>query len=254
MVSDKLGVDRVATSELVTIEKMKEWFPSRKNTITDELVELINSTANDAEFQGESLLSTALTYEELMKKHRASLIEYVDAIKFCAYMLTMDDNATEAYKRTFSRRKFVQERWNVGTDDPKYRELTNAASVYKNKNKLVQDLLLYSQTPSDIMYMGLRNQAVLVLAQEMANPRNSGMVKVAAAKELLAATKGVEKLKVDIDLSGSQQALSMADQLNSQLAIMVNQQAALLNMGANIKDVQKIGVNLNVIDVDVDDE
>ena len=85
----------------LTIEDVQTALPSRKNAITQELVDMLNDVNQEAEFQGESVLHTAVTYEKLMITHKASVREYIDAIRFCAYLVTLDDNLTEAYKKTF---------------------------------------------------------------------------------------------------------------------------------------------------------
>ena len=117
----------------------------------------------------------------------------MNAIRFCAYLITMDDNYTEAYKKVFGDRDFVKERMHLPTDDPRYKELTSAASRYRNTSKLVTEILTLSQAPLDLMFMGARYKAIGVLADIMENGRFD-RDKINAAKELLAATKGAEKM------------------------------------------------------------
>jgi hypothetical protein len=95
---------RMRMSELITVEELKNAIPSRKNTINEEVVELINMVKDEPEFQGVPLINTLVTYEGLMTKHKASIREFVDAVKFCAYLVSMEDNYTEAYKKTFCYR------------------------------------------------------------------------------------------------------------------------------------------------------
>jgi len=116
--------------QLLTIDDVKQAMPKKKNYITQEAVDIINQSMNDPEFQGESLIQTAATYEAVLRGARASVPEYLNAIRFCAYMTTNDSNYTEAYKKVFADRDFVKERVNLPTNDPKYTELTSAASRY----------------------------------------------------------------------------------------------------------------------------
>ena len=44
---------------VITKEDIQTRLPSRKNTVTDEVVDIINRAATEPEFQGESLLQTA---------------------------------------------------------------------------------------------------------------------------------------------------------------------------------------------------
>lgn len=222
--------------KLLTIEDVQNALPSRKNTITQELVDIINEVNLEAEFQGESLIQTAVTYEKVMINNKASIREFVDAIRFCAYLLTLEDNYTEAYKKTFYYRDFVKERMNADTKSIKYAELTSAASRYRQKNKLVIDLLTYSQAPLDLMFMGWRYKAVGVLADTMMNAKLD-RDKINAAKELLAATKGPETQKIELDI-GVKESSAVAS-LNDQLAQLAGRQKMLLESGA--RDLSDFG-------------
>jgi hypothetical protein len=203
--------------------------PSRKNAITQELVDVLNEVKDEAEFQGEPLLNTAVVYEKLMINNKASVREFVDAIRFCAYLVTMDDNYTEAYKKTFYYRDFVKERISADTKSIKYAELTSAASRYRRNNKLVADLLVYSQAPLEIMFLGWRYKAVGVLADTMMNAKLD-RDKINAAKELLVATKGPETKRIELDI-GVKENSAIAS-LNEQLSVMAGKQVMLLESGA----------------------
>ena len=215
--------------KLLTVEDVQNALPSRKNAITQELVDVLNEVKDEAEFQGEPLLNTAVVYEKLMINNKASVREFIDAIRFCAYLVTMDDNYTEAYKKTFYYRDFVKERINADTKSIKYAELTSAASRYRRNNKLVADLLVYSQAPLEIMFLGWRYKAVGVLADTMMNAKLD-RDKINAAKELLVATKGPETKKIELDI-GVKENSAIAS-LNEQLSVMAGKQVMLLESGA----------------------
>ena len=57
----------------LTIADVQKALPSRKNAVTDEIVEILNQSVNEPEFQGESLIQTAITYENIMTKNRARI-------------------------------------------------------------------------------------------------------------------------------------------------------------------------------------
>lgn len=215
--------------KLLTIEDVQNALPSRKNAITQELVDVLNEVKDEAEFQGEPLLNTAVVYEKLMINNKASVREFIDAIRFCAYLVTMDDNYTEAYKKTFYYRDFVKERISADTKSIKYAELTSAASRYRRNNKLVADLLVYSQAPLEIMFLGWRYKAVGVLADTMMNAKLD-RDKINAAKELLVATKGPETKRIELDI-GVKENSAIAS-LNEQLSVMAGKQVMLLESGA----------------------
>ena len=211
-----------------TVEDLQKLLPTKKAVITDDVVEIINKSQTEPEFQGESLLQSAITYENVLRNSRVGIKEYLNAIRFCAYLVSMEDNYTEAYKKTFWDRDFVKERMGVSTDDPKYKELTSAASRYR-KSKLVTDILTLSAVPFDLLFAGMRYKAVGVLAELMVSAKYD-RDKINAAKELLVATKN-ENTKVSLEVGPNQQAVSMQEQLNSQLAeLAINQKIKLVEI------------------------
>jgi hypothetical protein len=230
--------------ELLTIEDVKQAMPKKKNFITQEAVDIINQSMNDPEFQGESLIQTAATYEAVLKGARASVPEYLNAIRFCAYMMTNNSNYTEAYKKVFADRDFVKDRMNLATTDPRYAELTSAASRYR-RTKLVTDILTASQVPLDLIFTGHRYKAIGVLADVMENGRYD-RDKINAAKELLAATKGPDNMKIELDVGVSES--SAVQQLNDQLAEIAGR--SLKHLQAGSTDLNELGA-MKVVDDDI---
>ena len=84
--------------EDITLQQVQKAMPSRKGSITQEAVDLINKVRTEPEFQGEDLITTLITYEGAMVGAKASIGEYIAAVRFCAYMMTNGENYTEAYK------------------------------------------------------------------------------------------------------------------------------------------------------------
>ena len=213
----------------ITLEEIKAAIPSKKNAITPEIVELINRSQEEPEFQGESLLTTMTTYESVLAgKSGVGIKDYINAIRFCAYLMTVDDNYTEAYKKTFRDREFVKQRINSPTESVEYRELTKAASRYRS-SKLVVDILTLSQVPLDLMFTSARYRAVSVLATLMETAKYD-KDRITAAKELLAAVKGPERLQVSVGIGANES--SAIDRLNDQLAMIAARQRGLLEAGA----------------------
>jgi hypothetical protein len=222
-------------STMTTLDDMKRLMPNKKSVITQEAVDIINASVNEPEFQGESLVQTATTYENVLKGVRASIPEYLNAIRFCAYMLTNEENYTEAYKRVFNNRDFVKARAHLPTDDSKYAELTSAASRYR-RSKLVVDILTVSQVPLDLIFSGHRYKAIGVLADVMENGKYD-RDRVSAAKELLAATQGTEHIKIELDIGVKED--SAVKQMNDQLIEIAARQKMLLESKAT--SLEEIG-------------
>lgn len=216
-------------NDLITLDGLKNALPNRKNTITQESVDIINESINEPEFQGEALLKTAITYESVLKRNKASIPEYLSAIRFCAYISIENSTFIEAYAKVFHDRAFVKERVGQPTKSTKYIELSSAASRYR-KSKLVVDILTVSQVPLDLMFSGYRYKAIGILADVMENGRYD-RDRVSAAKELLAATKGPENIKIELDV-GMRES-SAVQQMNDQLAQMAARQTAMLESGAS---------------------
>lgn len=213
----------------VTVDDLKRAMPLKKGVITQEAVDIINASRNDPEFQGESLIQTASLYESVLQGARASVPDYLNAIRFCAYISTNKPNYTQAYIKVFGERDFVKERMNLPKESAKYCELTSAASRYR-RSKLVVDILTVSQVPLDMIFTGERFKAIKVLADVMENGRYD-RDRVNAAKELLAATKGAENVKIELDVGVKED--SAVQQLNDQLAQMAARQADMLTSGAS---------------------
>lgn len=233
-------------TQLVTIEDLKAALPTKKGVITQEAVDIINSSRNDPEFQGESLLKTASIYEGVMKKARAPLPDYLNAIRFCAYIMTNNSNYTEAYKKVFADREFVKARANADTKSSLYGELTSAASRYR-RTKLVTDILTVSQVPLDLMFTGHRYKAIGILAQVMEDAKLD-RDKINAAKELLAATKGPDNVKIELDVGVTES--SAIQQLNDQLAEIAGRSIKHLEAGST--NLNELGA-LKVVDDDIID-
>ena len=162
----------------------------------------------------------------------------------------MDDNFTEAYKKTFSDRDFVKNRLDIDTDSAEYRELTSAASRYR-KSKLVTSILTLSQVPLDLMFTGARYKAVGVLAQVMETARYD-RDKINAAKELLAATKGPDNIRMELEVGPSADAINQQNKLFEQLADISAAQHRRLSRGENVGEVQKIGLKAEFTEAEVE--
>lgn len=232
---------------VVTLEELQEAFPSRKRTITQELVDVINECSTEPEFQIKSLLDSMVTYEGILHgKSRVTLRQYMDALRFCTYMIANEDNATQSYIKTFAYRDFIKERVNEPTNSKAYKEITQAASRYKGYD-YVRDILTITSLPFDIIHLNTRHEAVGVLREIMLHGKYD-KDRLAAADKLLTHTKGPDHVDLNLNIGPSSAAISMQEQLNMQLQELAMNQRKLLEQGMTIQEVQKTGINLNVIE------
>lgn len=229
----------------ITLEDVQRAIPSRKRTVTQEIVDIINASNNEAEFQGESLIDTMTTYESvIVGRAGVGIKDYIHAIKFCAYLITFEDNYTEAYRKTFSSREFVKSRAFSPTDSDKYRELTTAASRYR-RSKLVVDILTASQVPLHMLFTGARYKVLGVLLDRAENSRLD-RDKINAAKEFLAATKGPDDLRIELDIGVKED--SATQNLMDQLSAIANRQQELVRNGlTTVSDCGSMGVKEQTI-------
>lgn len=232
-----LGIVKKAKSEL-TIEELQKRFPSKAKTITDETVELINAANADPNFNGDEFLNTMYDYENVMYKNKASMKDYITALKFCAYLESEGDNYTEAYKRARATDQFVIERLNVDTDSDQYKELTYAASRYR-KTPMVRDILTQADMPLYLMFQGARYKAVKTLADEMLTAAYS-KDRINAADKLLTHVKPPENAKIELEIGPAQD--SIIDKYEAMISQLVQTQKQQIAEGGDLKSITNIDI------------
>jgi len=243
------GLGIVKKNNMVDVDDLKRMFPKKKGTITEKTAEMINEVQNEAEFDGAKFVDTLYSYQNVMYKNSANIDQYIDAIRFAAY-LESGDSSIDAYKKTFSRREFVQNRMNVSTDSSEYRELASAATRFK-KSPMVVDIMAQADVPLYLMFQGTRYEAVNVLAKEMVDARHA-KDRISAAKAILEQVKPPENLKIEMDI-GVKENNAIQD-LNDQLAKLASSQLVHLESGST--DLDQLGAmkpNSDVIEAEIDE-
>lgn len=237
--------------EDVTVQKLKNLFPSKKNTITQETVDIINTVQSESEFDGHTLLNNMVSLQSVMAKNSSSMTEYIDAIRFCAY-LEAEDTFVDAYKKTFGYREFVQARMDVPSTSQEYRELSSAASRYR-KSPIIIDILTQANIPLYLMFQGTTFEAVNVLADEMTSAPHA-KDRIAAAKAILEHVKPPENVKIELDVGIKEN--SAVQNLNDQLATFADSSLTHLHAGStNLKQLGAMEVkDEDAIDVEVEND
>lgn len=226
------------TKSVVTEQFLKDKFPSKAKTIDETTVEMINRANNDPEFNGDEFVNQMITYRDVMTKNSASMQEYINALKFCAYLEATEDNYTQAYIKARSHEDFVIQRMNMPTDSSGYKELTNAASRYR-KNPMVKDILIMADMPLYLMFQGARYQAVSVLATEMHTAMYS-KDRIAAADKLLTHVKPPENIKVELDVGVKQE--NMIDKYEAMINQLVIAQKDQIAAGGDLKAIANVAI------------
>ena len=178
-----------------------------------------------------------------MQQNRVGIKEYLNALRFCAYLISMDDNITEAYRKTFADRDFVLDRLDADVGSVGYNELTSAASRFR-RSKLVVDILTVSQIPLDLMFTGARYKAVMVLADIMETSRYD-RDRINATDKLLTHTASKD-IKIDLDIGVKESSAVVS--LQNQLAELAARQKLMLEAGAT--DLGKLGAMKAVDEVE----
>lgn len=230
-----------------TKEELQSKLPEKKNTITDRVVNLINEANNDPMFNGDEFMKTMIDYKSVMEATSGSIPEYINALRFCAY-LEAEGNITDAYKKARANDKFVQDRCEAVSGSADYSALTAAASRYR-KNPMVRQILTQSDMPLYLMFQGSRYKAVAVLADEM---ENSAFAKdrINAADKLLTHVKPPENIQVELDV-GVKESSALED-LNMQLAEIAIKQKRSLEMGVGtLEDFGSLKPREEILDAEV---
>jgi hypothetical protein len=231
-----------------TLEEVMAMFPKRSKLVTQEVVDNINKACNDPEFSASDFIGTLIDYRDTISG-TTSLSGYVNAIRFCSYLEQYGGVAYEAYIRTFKDDEFVQKRINAAVDSSDYTMLRSVASRYM-RSATVKAILAQSDIPLHLMFQGYRYKAVARLATEMEEAPYA-RDRIMAADKLLMHVKAPESMQIDMKVEDNSGAITVHEVLYKQLADMAANQKRLLDSGHDIKQVQMIGVDLDVIDVEV---
>lgn len=228
----------------ITKEELVAKLPEKKGTITDEIVELVNQANNDPAFSPGEFIRTMVDYKDIMLNNRGNMEDYINAIKFCAY-LESEDNATEAYRKARANDEFVSSKVGCHTESADYRALTHVASRYR-QSKLVRAILSQTDMPLYLVFQKSRYQAVQVLHDEMLSAPYS-KDRISAAEKLLTHVKAPENVQIELGIGMDNESKSIQQSLNDQLMVVAARQKQLLEQGVSIADVQKLGVKSEVV-------
>ena len=227
---------------LVTKEELLKAFPEKSKTITDELVDIINQAQEDPQFDVLTMFDQMISYKDVMINSSGSMLEFVNAIKFCSYLEACDDNFTQAYIRTFSHRDAVKSRMSMPTGSSEYKQLTSMASQYR-RTPMVISILTISDAPIRLLTRGMQFKALNVLKDEMFSAYHS-KDRIAAADKLLVHARAVEdkSSRMEISIGMNNESTKQHNAVLDQLQLIAVQQKALLDQGIDIGQVQQLGI------------
>ena len=255
-----LSIRHNTPTKRYSAEEIKEWFfngtrKSKEMVVTDEVVEMINSTMSDPEFDGYKFKDVLIEYQEtLFNKTKVNLEIYVNAIKFCSYLETNGGNATDAYIKTFRSRDLVKKALKAIEEDPdkgyeaqEYKNLYAAACRYK-KSDMVKNILIQSEMPLYLMYQGYRYKIVEKLYEEAMSAKAS-RDRINACNVFLTHVRPPEGIQVEVNIKnkGNDEVSQMEEMLKN----MAKKQQELIGLGASSEMVAN--AKDNFIDIEMEE-
>lgn len=231
-------VKREKENKVYEVCEVKEWFKrsikaGKQISIEGNALDVINKTVNDEGFDAERFIDSLITYQDALMGENVSLIDYVNAIKFCSFLEIYEGNSTKAYAETFRERDFVKDKVNCPTDSREYKILAGAASRYR-KMPLVVNILTQAEVPLYLMFQGYRYKAVSVLVREM-EKANLSRDRINAADKLLTHLKPPENYKIELDVGIKTD--NIVNQYEAMLKGMVEKQKELLLAGERVEAI-----------------
>lgn len=150
--------------------------PQFKNSVSDELVNLINNVTQD-QTVAESIRDNFITYAGVMKDGRFKMQDYLNAVQYVTYK-HMGYSNKDAYFKTFPNRQ--AELVARGTSE---KDISAYASAY-HRGKLVNLIMEQTLIPVWIVNQDLYQKALNTQADLMINAV-SEMVRTTAANSIL---------------------------------------------------------------------
>jgi len=239
---DMMCAEASHNSDKVTFEQLKEFVP---NSISDEAlrkaVEDINNVEDECDLPVGSFKEKVFAYSGLIKKGR-TLNDLINALKFCSLKLIPGMTNIKAWKIVFP------ERWEALKAKGKEDKVDAHVAMY-NTNDIVVELDKMLILPPYVEYMAYFHESVKKTRELMYGISSTGK-KVSPHVEFLAAAKLWEMTKmpednvIELRMGLNEESLSIQKQLFNQLRENAELQKKKLENGADIVEVQAIGVNI----------
>lgn len=201
--------------------------PNLKNSITQEMVDTINTIVSDP-ILAETVRNNFLSYTGVLQDGKFKIEDYLHAVMYVSYKL-MGSSNQEAYIKTFPERyQILVEKGTSNKDIAAY------VSAY-NKGKLVN--LIYEQTlvPSWVLNQHIYQQAINTQYELMTDDEVSAKVRSDAADSLLNHLKKPEAVKGQISME--MRETSGINELRKALTDMAAAQRHLIENGTEVKDI-----------------
>ena len=231
----------------ITIDRLKALLPHNTNVaVTQEIIDIVNRMEDDTGLPQELLEEDLMSYTHLIgNMPGVGMKDLVNAIKYC--------NLKRNYPNKEAWAIVFPDRYNKLASEN--RQIDSHVSMY-NRSKLVFKVDSEMLIPVSFQYAAHFHAAtkelfkIGVLGQGGLDAKGAKMtvtpmVRVQALKELTVLTKPLEEQKLAITVNPGEAAVNMQQEMNDQLKAIVANQRQQLEDGADIIDVQAIGLDFS---------
>lgn len=239
-------------SQNITADKLSRLLPKgSKANITNEIVKLANNMGSDCDLPQELMEEELLGYMHMVGKIPGIGVEdLIRATKYCNLKRNYDNKRAWSIVYPEKYDKLIEEK----------RQVDSHVSMYNN-SKLVRAIDKELLIPAHLQYAPYFHAAVkkqFSLMNGNGGLDNQGekmtvspMVQHLAAKELALITKQPEETKIDIKVEQSDAMVASQNEMNVQLAALVDAQARRFRAGDDTADIQKVHT-VNIIEAETE--
>lgn len=199
----------------LTVQELQEAVPKKsKNTITQQLVDDINSMVCDEQFR-EDYRDNLIGFASILNEGRYKITDYLNAVRYVSFRL-MGNNKINSYTKTFPERyaKFI-------ADGASAKTIASYSTSY-SKGELVNKMLGQSMIPIHIMNQDILQAAINKQYAIMNNPDASYKVQSDAATSLMVNLRPPETKDVKLEIKVEQH--SYIDDLRESANAFANKQ------------------------------
>ena len=241
----------VEESQNITVAKLQRMLPKGSSAqVTQEIVDMIKNIEDDVGLPQNQMEQEVMSYMHLVGKQGVSIIDVVNAVKFCSLKRNISNKKAWAIVFPSKYDKLIDEG----------RQIDNHVAMY-NASKLVVAIDKEMMVPVNIQYRSYFDKAIKIqmkLAKGLDSNGNeaSAMVQHLSAKALMETLKPIEDKNVNIKIGLGEQALAAQNEMVNGISELVANQRRMFEMGMRPDEIQKIHkvkINDDAIDISYDD-
>ena len=213
--------DKLINDKKVSIDYLRNIFPN--TPISNDDVIKINKIIDNEEEDINLFLQNIINYRHLIENEDCSLLDFINAIKFCSYQ-NIGLTPTQSYEKTFSYDSSIQQL--VLSSNMKDKQSLELKAMSYAKSKLVLKITQASDIPFNLLFQGIRQKAIFML-KHIAETASSDKNKILALSKLLEHTAPQENININLNLDSKKEE-SPIDKYKKALEKLSNDQVKLI--------------------------